>query len=302
MNAQCIRVLIEFRSVECYFRSFVISIPMCVPVVILVNATMNRVVKLVLAASVILSCMYYLTISSVSLSGEEYRQESPRDPRIDPRKMLDSVTESSSQTKAKMNMEQLVRLMQNGSWPVSYIKQLSNREVTDVARLFNVPGLSPNCGPLQRQFLQFPARHIINDHLYVKGRGVIIKHFQTCKQMSFKKQNDVVGLVSFPGSGNSWVRQLLETSTGVYTGSIYNDKSYVTAGMIGEGIKSKCVIAVKSHHCNNLKTFSKMIYVVRNPFDAILAEFTRLKKKHANASTSHVAGLDNSYFGKFMYT
>ena len=271
------------------------------------NSTMNRVVKLVLAASVVLLCMHYLTISSGSLSGEDqYRHESSRDlrrraRRRDPQKMLNNVAKSSPQTKVKMNTKQLVRLMQNGSWPISYINQLSNREVAEVARLFNVPGLSPNCGPLQRQFLQFPARHIINDHLYVKGRGVIIKHFQTCKQMSFKKQNDVVGLVSFPGSGNSWVRQLLETSTGVYTGSIYDDKSYVTAGMIGEGINSsKCVIAVKSHNCNNLQMFSKMIYIVRNPFDAILAEFTRLKKTHENESTAHIAGLDTSYFGKFI--
>ena len=32
-------------------------------------------------------------------------------------------------------------------------------------------------------------------------------------------------LASFPGSGNTWSRLVLEEATGVFTGAIYNDAS-----------------------------------------------------------------------------
>ena len=37
-------------------------------------------------------------------------------------------------------------------------------------------------------------------------------------------------LVSYPGSGNTWTRYLVEAATGVFTGSIFNDKSILRAG------------------------------------------------------------------------
>jgi len=44
--------------------------------------------------------------------------------------------------------------------------------------------------------------------------------------VSFAADSDprpVVGLVSYPGSGNTWTRYLLEGATGIFTGSLYND-------------------------------------------------------------------------------
>ena len=38
-----------------------------------------------------------------------------------------------------------------------------------------------------------------------------------------KAQASGAVLASFPGSGNTWSRMLLEYASGVYTGSIYND-------------------------------------------------------------------------------
>ena len=117
--------------------------------------------------------------------------------------------------------------------------------------------------------------------------------------MSFQEHGEVVGLISFPGSGNSWVRQLLETSTGVYTGSIYCDHAYVEAGMIGEGVRSGNVIAVKSHSCKNTFEYTKLIYIVRNPLDAIFANFNRKVMRHSqNSPSSHVAEISDSHFGK----
>lgn len=44
-----------------------------------------------------------------------------------------------------------------------------------------------------------------------------------------------VALSSFPGSGNTWARILLEKATGLRTGSEYMDSKLVRAGLAGEG-------------------------------------------------------------------
>ena len=36
-------------------------------------------------------------------------------------------------------------------------------------------------------------------------------------------QLELVMLISFPGSGNTWARTLLEDASGFYTGSVYTD-------------------------------------------------------------------------------
>eukprot|EP01062_Namystynia_karyoxenos_P030940 TRINITY_DN23004_c0_g1_i1.p1 TRINITY_DN23004_c0_g1~~TRINITY_DN23004_c0_g1_i1.p1 ORF type:complete len:1051 (+),score=335.27 TRINITY_DN23004_c0_g1_i1:92-3244(+) len=51
---------------------------------------------------------------------------------------------------------------------------------------------------------------------------------------------------SFPGSGNTWIRFLIEQSTGVYTGSVYQDLDIIKL-MPGEMRCDKSVVAVKGH-------------------------------------------------------
>ena len=58
--------------------------------------------------------------------------------------------------------------------------------------------------------------------------------------MTFQSSGPIVALGSFPGSGNSWVHELLESATGIY---IVMDHNYVAAGMIGEGVTTDNVIA-----------------------------------------------------------
>ena len=104
------------------------------------------------------------------------------------------------------------------------------------------------------------------------------KQFHNCKKMSFRDSGIPTLLVSYPGSGNSWVRQLLEATTGIYTGSDRDcDVDYVEAGMLGEGIVSDNVIAVKFHLGPLPKnwTFEKIIYLIRNPYDTLVAEYKR---------------------------
>lgn len=46
-----------------------------------------------------------------------------------------------------------------------------------------------------------------------------------------QKSLPMTALVSFPGSGNTWVRYLLDTASGVFTGSVYIDRKIISKGM-----------------------------------------------------------------------
>ena len=47
-----------------------------------------------------------------------------------------------------------------------------------------------------------------------------------CRERTFlDRKSPIVGLVSTPGSGNTWLRHLLEQATGIFTGSVYCDNS-----------------------------------------------------------------------------
>ena len=108
------------------------------------------------------------------------------------------------------------------------------------------------------------------------------------KDLSFlnRTSGPIVALVSFPGSGNSWVRHLLEQATGVYTGSVYCDTT-LKAYFPGEYVVSANVVAVKTHHSDSVdlpkyvqthtgkQKFDRAILIVRDPYDALVAEANR---------------------------
>ena len=53
-------------------------------------------------------------------------------------------------------------------------------------------------------------------------------------------------LWTFPGTGNTWIRMLLDYSTGTYTGAIYGDPSLLPL-LPGEGRCDRSVVALKAH-------------------------------------------------------
>jgi len=121
-----------------------------------------------------------------------------------------------------------------------------------------------------------------------------------CKMMSFGNSGLTAVLVSYPGSGNSWVRLLLETTSGIYSGSVSCDTSYVQAGMVGEGVNSN-VIVVKAHFKipSNL-LHDRIIYLIRNPFTALVADWKRYVSKKFAKNTRHVNEVGQEYFGKYV--
>ena len=108
------------------------------------------------------------------------------------------------------------------------------------------------------------------------GNGTLTFKERICtkyENMRFMKNSpDKVALASFPGSGNTWSRLLLEELTGYFTGSVYQDKKLMCTGLIGEGIKDSSVLAAKTHLSG--KDWTKVIYLFRNPWHSFLSWYT----------------------------
>ncbi|XP_063833242.1 WSCD family member AAEL009094 [Ostrinia nubilalis] len=105
-----------------------------------------------------------------------------------------------------------------------------------------------------------------------------------CKELRWRSPPapHVVALVSYPGSGNTWLRYLLQQATGIVTGSIYMDHSLRVHGFPAENITDGSVLVVKTHEAPPIgrDKFKSAILLIRNPRDAILADFNRLHKGH----------------------
>jgi len=102
-----------------------------------------------------------------------------------------------------------------------------------------------------------------------------------------------IALVSYPRSGNSLLRSLLEASTGVLTGSDALPEARLSrqlqqAGLRGEGVCDHRVWLVKSHwpERRGASAFAAhaAILVVRSPFDCIDSYFNMVLTASHNAS------------------
>lgn len=109
-----------------------------------------------------------------------------------------------------------------------------------------------------------------------------------------------VALASFPGSGNTWLRFLIEQGMRKFTGSVYEDEDFANA-FGGEGSSNANTTCVKTHfpcpkcwtyqHCKGcagskpvtsamtgpIPQANANIYLVRSPFDSFVAEFNRIR-------------------------
>jgi hypothetical protein len=73
----------------------------------------------------------------------------------------------------------------------------------------------------------------------------------------------LIALASFPRSGNTWARFLIEQATGELCGSVYRDRIMPRAD---EGI------VIKTHMLDSDR-YDRAIHIVRDPFDAIESYF-----------------------------
>jgi len=112
-------------------------------------------------------------------------------------------------------------------------------------------------------------------------------------------------LASFPRSGNSISRLLLEKITGLSTGSIYLDTKLLSKGWRGEGY-TKDVVYVKSHYPiylkpNNSFPFEKSVVLVRNPYDSVISLFNYMvTKTHDETVSSELFKTKMEYWQKIV--
>lgn len=148
------------------------------------------------------------------------------------------------------------------------------------------------------------------------SRGAL--HHSSCRFLDKNSGNrrGPVALASFPGSGNTWVRGLLQKATGLCTGSLYCDRDLRRHGFPGEDIHSDSVLVTKTHQPNaktkgglNFINFTSAVLIIRNPFDAIVSERNRQilhrlnahgknKSREVSANSSHLLTVGKNYFGK----
>ena len=125
-------------------------------------------------------------------------------------------------------------------------------------------------------------------------------------------------LVSYPGSGNTWTRYLVEAATGVFTGSVFTDKSIVAVGHYGEArdYNDGSTILQKSHHRavytphydelnlawrkKHIKQFGgRGVLVIRNPYKAILS-YWNFKMTRSHTETVPAESLQTEEFKEFV--
>ena len=68
------------------------------------------------------------------------------------------------------------------------------------------------------------------------------------KHLEFvKPPGPIIGLISYPISGSTWLRHLIQEATGKITGSFYNSILLSENGFPGENVYNGSTIVIKSH-------------------------------------------------------
>lgn len=159
------------------------------------------------------------------------------------------------------------------------------------------------------------------------GNGSLSLTKCSCHLRNNRPDNRRVALMSLPGSGNTWVRGLLEHATNICTGAMWCDPNLRATQFCGEGLHGPRTLVVKNHDPtirwrseplpkkpnfseNNKPEFDAVIFLLRNPYDAMVAEHSRgigyarweaavHGNRHLNFSVSHhIQSFGAEYFGK----
>lgn len=165
---------------------------------------------------------------------------------------------------------------------------------------------------LYRTRNQSPVYHAGNNYRkrIVLTRRRSVANLSACDK-DFGYFYPTVALQSFAGSGNTWLRYLIEQSFGYYTGSVYMDKSLYDGGFKGEfrQVFAGDTIAQKIHHQyhNRLtKSYFKQtrdcIILFRSPKEALLSEYKRTHSGKHRKSQQHTAdaAVDPEKFKEFF--
>ena len=129
------------------------------------------------------------------------------------------------------------------------------------------------------KYLLFP---LLNSWLFFRRRYFLLSEWCNAPLGLKAKPGPVVALASFPGSGNTWLRYLLQQFSGILTGSVYKDYALLKNGFPAENVNNGSVLAVKTHEFGKgaRSHFQRVILLVRDPFSSLQAEFNRRSGGH----------------------
>ena len=101
------------------------------------------------------------------------------------------------------------------------------------------------------------------DVMYRSLRSVkwTMTHYLERTRFALLGPGDRTALASFPRSGNTWMRALIERATGEQTGSVYGEGDKVMQ-------RDEDGIVIKTHQRDAWR-YGRVIHLVRNPFDAV---------------------------------
>lgn len=167
------------------------------------------------------------------------------------------------------------------------------------------------------------------DYLSISERSIVGK----CKRDTLKRpgvtiekgkcnflpdgSRKAVALASPEGSGNTWLRGLLEKATGICTGFCCCDTEMRACGFVGEGIMSGKVLVVKTHiaiaqwigQVKQLQwegSYGSAIILIRNPAKGLIAEWNRRmsiglkwRQNWKQINDSHTNVISEALFCKF---
>jgi hypothetical protein len=97
-----------------------------------------------------------------------------------------------------------------------------------------------------------PTGHVYADTGLFAARVPLNGTFACKPSLKFIAQQErgqPLQLASYPGSGNTWMRELIQRGTGLVTGSAYRDASLKDQGFPGETVRNGSVIAVRLFVC-----------------------------------------------------
>ncbi|XP_045199034.1 WSC domain-containing protein 2-like [Mercenaria mercenaria] len=111
----------------------------------------------------------------------------------------------------------------------------------------------------------------------------------------------LIALASFPGSGNNMTRGILEAVTG-FEASVSNRKVLCPSRGYAFIIKTHRTNDIpQSKDCSRVNThrlnYKKAIYILRNPYNALLAEYKRRRTFSKRFETKTQTQFEGDYFG-----
>ena len=171
--------------------------------------------------------------------------------------------------------------------------------------------ITDNC----EEFLSFKSRYYAQKCLKKTLKHPNVNNVQKGRcRFLLNQTRQPVALVSAEGSGNTWLRGLLEKATGICTGFTYCDYEARARGFVGEGVNSGQVLVVKTHiapaqwigHEKKVDwegQYSSAIFIIPNPAKSLIAEWnrrmtTKLMKTNHQLNNSHTNLISEDFFCK----